>query len=106
MAIIFAVVQFGLVISPSRLYLTTFFLYFATLALYYFLDHTKQHRPDNFVQAYLLTLVLKLLVFGAYVFGIVLMDEKAAMVNAGFFMATYVIFTALEVGFLFHKVNR
>lgn len=105
-ALIMLVVTQGLDIQPTWYYETISFLYVSTAGLYFFLVRTKQHQPDNFVQSYLLTLVVKLLVYGAYVFTIVLIDEEGAFVNAGFFMITYIIFTALEIGFLYRRVNQ
>ena len=66
----------------------------------------RVRKPDSFVQLYLLFMVLKFLAYGAFVFILILKDKAGAEANALFFMATYFIFTALEVVFLFFRKER
>lgn len=51
---------------PSYFYQTLFFVPFTTLVIFAYLF--KVSKPDVFVPLYLLTMVVKLLAYGAYVF--------------------------------------
>jgi hypothetical protein len=64
----------------------------------------KQVTPPTFVILYLATLVIKLMAFGAYIFIVVLEDATGAVHNAVFFMISYLVFTFLEVSFLYSKL--
>ena len=90
---------------PSYFYQTLIFLFVSTAGLFYFLLKTKSERPDFFVQLYLLTITGKLIVYGAYVLIVVANDRSGAVPNAIFFLGVYLTFTALEIGFLYHRVN-
>lgn len=91
---------------PSWYYQTLTLLFVTTLGIYGYLIRTKQNKPEQFVQSYLATLVAKLLMYGAYLLIIIRTNKEDATVNAGLFLVTYLIFTALEVGFLYRRVNR
>jgi hypothetical protein len=93
-------------VLPGYFYKTLIFLFICTVGLYRFLLKTKQQRPDFFVHFYLATLAVKLVAFGAYVFFMVRKQPEQAHQNIIFFMLVYVIFTALEIGFLYRHVNR
>jgi FtsH-binding integral membrane protein len=71
---------------------------------YIFFRLGKTH-VRNFTQAYLLTIVLKLLLGGILISVIIVLDKKRAVENALVFIITYFAFTALEVFFLFKKIN-
>ena len=62
-------------------------------------------RSENFTQTYLFTIVLKLLLGGILIGVILFMDKRLAVENALFFIINYLLFTALEVFFLFRKLN-
>jgi hypothetical protein len=47
-----------------------------------------------------------MLVYGTFILVIIFRDRAGAAGNALLFMVVYLIFTGLEVGFLFKKVNR
>jgi hypothetical protein len=94
----------GIESQPDFLYHTLIFLFLATAGLYRFLLKTKQERPDYFVQLYLLTLVVKILGSAAYLFVMVYGHPDPAR-DVVFFMAVYFVFTALEITFLYQKVN-
>jgi hypothetical protein len=59
-----------------------------------------------FVQLYLLTMVVKLVAYASFNLIVILKDRADASANAVFFILAYVIFTGLEVTFLFKKINR
>jgi hypothetical protein len=80
------------------------FLLFSTSLLFVYLYRAA--KPVFFVQLYLLTMALKLLAYLAFNVVIILHDKAGAAVNVMFFLSVYFIFTALEIGFLFHKINR
>lgn len=56
-----------------------------------------------FVQLYLLSMVVKMLAAGIFCFIIALLDRSGSMINLVFFMTVYVIFTTIEIGFLYKK---
>ncbi len=89
---------------PSYAYEIIFFLGICTLVIFYFL--IKRSRSPAFTQAYLLSVVLKMIGYGAFILVIIFRDREGAVANALLFMVVYVLFTAFEVGFLFKKVNR
>ncbi len=89
---------------PSFFYPTLFFITFGTGLMFRYLY--RIHKPETFVQLYLLMMVVKILAFGAYAFFIVLKDRSGAAYNMVFFLICYFIFTALEIAFLFQKTNR
>lgn len=89
---------------PSFFYETLIFLVFATVVVYVYLY--KLNKPGIFVQFYLLTMALKLLGYGGYNLVMILQDKPGAVANVVFFMLVYVVFTALEIGFLYHKISR
>ena len=61
---------------------------------------------ENFIRNYLLTIVVKLLAGGIFIFAIIYIDLDGAESNAITFMAAYLLLTVLEVGFLFRKFNQ
>jgi hypothetical protein len=62
-------------------------------------------EKENFIRNYLLTIVIKLLAGGIFIAAIIYVDMDNAETNAITFMAAYLLFTILEVGFLFRKFN-
>jgi|GEM_PF-3430236 len=75
----------------------------ATALVYYFMQKVT---AENFVKNYMLTIFLKLVVGGGFIFVLILLDRHAAQANAVTFMSAYFLFTALEVGFLYQKFNK
>ncbi|SRR5260221_9166562 len=84
--------------NPSFLFLILGVLTVATWLVYFFVQRTKS---EDLVKNYLLTIVLKLLSGGIFIFILLYKDKSGADANAIFFMAAYLVFTGLEVGFLF-----
>ena len=88
--------------TPSYFIQSLILLSFATSVIFIYLYKAK--RPDFFLQLYLLTMVVKLLAYCTYNLIMIIDDKSGAVANVVFFMATYFIFTALEIGFLYHKI--
>ena len=88
---------------PSFFYQTLIFLVFATSIVFAYLY--KANRPDYFVQLYLLTMALKFLAYGAYNLLMILDDKEGASLNVVFFLLLYMIFTGLEIAFLYRKIS-
>jgi hypothetical protein len=102
---ILALSLFGMDRQLEFLYQTLVFLFLATAGLFRFLLKTKQERPDYFVQLYLLTLVIKIVASSVYLFVMVIGQPEPAR-DVVFFMGVYFVFTALEIGFLYKRVNE
>jgi hypothetical protein len=75
----------------------------ATFVAYFFLNRSAS---ENFIKNYLLTIVVKLLAGGVFIAAIIFNDQEGAEANALTFMAAYLLFTMLEIGFLFSKFNK
>ncbi len=88
---------------PSFFYQTSVFLVFSTTVIFVYLY--KIDKPAFFTQLYLLTMVVKLIAYGAYVLIMILEDKEGAMMNVVFFMILYFAFTALEIAFLYGKIT-
>ena len=84
--------------NPSFLILILGVLAIATWLVYFFIQKMKQ---EDLVKNYLLTIVLKLLAGGIFIFILLYKDKSGADANALLFMVAYLLFTGLEVGFLF-----
>lgn len=95
-----AAIQFA---NPSALFLIVGMLALATFIVYFFIEKTGS---ENFIRNYLLTIVLKLLAGGIFISVIIYTDLESAESNAISFMAAYLLFTALEVAFLFKKFGK
>lgn len=74
-----------------------------TAVIFYLLLQRSRKGPEKFVNFYLGSIVLKLAASSIFILILIYRNEKAAEVNAIFFMITYLLFTALEIVFL---VNR
>jgi hypothetical protein len=93
----------GFFSMPSFFYPTLLFLLLGTAIIYRYL--IKVEKPEFFVQLYLITMAMKLLTYGAYCWVMIAQDNAGAPANVGFFLAVYLAFTVLEIGFLFHKIS-
>ena len=81
-----------------------FFLGISTAVIFYLL--IRRSGTPAFTQAYLLSIVLKMLVSSAFILVVIFRDRSGAFENALLFIVSYFLFTALEVGFLFKRINR
>jgi hypothetical protein len=95
----FATIQF---ITPSFLILILIVLAIGTWLVYFFIQRTNR---EDFLRNYLLSIVLKLLLGGIFIFILLYVDKSGSNINAIFFMAAYLLFTGLEVGFLFKRLH-
>lgn len=86
---------------PSFFFPTLILVVLSTGLLY---RHLYSVSREYFVQLYLLTIALKILAYGAYIFIVVMKDKPGATANVMFFMVLYIVFTALEIGFLYRKI--
>jgi hypothetical protein len=95
--------SFGwIAILPSYYIQSALLLTIFTIVIYRYLD--RVNKPAMFVQLYLLSMAIKLLGYGAYVTLMIVDDKAGANRNVLFFLVLYVVFTALEVGFLHRKI--
>ncbi len=90
--------------TPSYGYEIIFFLGISTAVIFRFL--IRPSLAPYFTQAYLLSIALKMLGYGAFILVIIFKDRSGAFGNALLFIVSYLLFTALEVGFLFVRINR
>jgi hypothetical protein len=90
-------------VRPSFFVPTLIFLAFATILIYFYLYTVD--KPAHFVQLYLLTMAVKLLAALAFCFFMISRDKASAVGNIVFFMCTYFLFTAIEIGFLYHRIS-
>ena len=88
---------------PSFFYQTLLFLVFGTTIIYRYLIRVE--KPEFFVQLYLIMMAVKLVAYCTYCGVIITQDKAGAAANVVFFMIVYFAFTALEIGFLFHKIS-
>jgi hypothetical protein len=96
--------QHWLTTIPSFAFEIILFLGLSTIVIFYFL--IRHVQSPSFTQAYLVSMVLKMLAYAAFILVIIFSDRAGAMRNAVLFMVAYLLFTGLEVGFLFNRINR
>lgn len=89
---------------PSFLFETTWLLAFITGVTFVYLHRSE--RAMYFVQLYLLSMVIKLIACFAFALLMIREDRKGAVTNVLYFLLAYVLFTAVETGFLYRKVSR
>jgi hypothetical protein len=89
---------------PSSALLITTISIITTVSIYTVLAKTA--NPQTFVNVYLLTIVMKIGFYLALLVIIRFIDPQSLTTNALFLVVAYLLFTALEVGVLFAKVNR
>lgn len=77
----------------------------STIVIFYFLQKMKATEPLDFVKNFLLSVVLKILLSGVFVFILIKLDPPSANANAIFFMISYLFFTGYEVIVLTKKKN-
>lgn len=89
--------------APSFMWATLILLLLLTSLIYIYLYRSG---GDSFMQFYFLTLVLKLIFYAGYNTVIILLDRNSAVPNVVFFLISYFLYTALEIGFLYRKIAR
>jgi len=88
---------------PSFFWEIQIFVISTTFFLFRYLYRVAR---EQFVQLYLLTMVVKLLGYGGFAVFVILEDRANASLNVAFFLISYLVFTLLELGFLYPKINR
>jgi len=88
---------------PSFFYETTILVVLCTAGLCRFL--TRPAPPDFFVQLYLLTMVVKLMGYGCYIFVVLFLDPAGGPANVVFFLLLYGFYTLLEIVFLHRRIS-
>ena len=88
--------------APSYSFQTAAILAVFTIVIYRYLYRLE--KPEVFIQIYLLSMTVKLIANGVYVVLMIVDDKPGANMNVLFFLVLYVVFTALEVGFLHRKI--
>ena len=89
---------------PSFFYQTILFLMFATFVVFRYLY--KADKSGFFVQLYLLTMAVKFIAYGVFNVIVIREDPAGAASNVAFFIFSYLVFTALEVVFLYRKISH
>jgi hypothetical protein len=89
---------------PSFGWQITLFLSVSTLVVCWYV--LKFHKQGFTIQAVMGSVLLKLAGSLAFLLLIVLKDPVGAVPNAVFFMIGYVLFTALELAFLYPRISR
>jgi hypothetical protein len=89
---------------PTSALLITAISIITTTTIYTVL--VKTANPQAFINVYLLTIVMKLGFYLALLLIIRFIDPQSLTPNALFLVAAYLLFTVLEVGVLFAKVNQ
>ncbi len=76
------------------------FLAFLTLALFYYLQKTQQSSPQKFIQSYMLSITVKMLLGCVLILVIIFTDKDGAIANALLFILSYFSLTSIEIFFL------
>lgn len=98
----------GLVKAEAMLAIPSFFweiIIFLTLTTAFLFLFVVRAASGLFVQMYLLTMVLKLLGYGAFLFFVIWHDRQNAIPNVVLFLVGYLLFTAIEIFFLHRKTR-
>jgi hypothetical protein len=88
---------------PSYATVITVYMTFITSAVLWIIQ--KQNDRMLFSQAYLASIVFKILTGLGLILVIIQMDPKGASGNAALFIISYIAFTALEVACLLHRIR-
>ncbi len=88
--------------KPTSFWEIIVFLIITTAVLFRFVVRAE---PGAFVQTFLLTMVLKLLGYGAFLFFVILPDRQNAVPNVVLFLTGYLVFTAIEIFYLHRKTR-
>lgn len=89
---------------PSFLYETAWLIALTTVILFLYLY--RWGKPSLFVQLYLLSMAVKLIAYFGYNMVMVIDDRPGAAGNVLYFLVVYVLYTTLEIAFLYRRVSR
>lgn len=95
----------GWLVMPPSTPLILFFLAASTAGLFRIMTSRISGPAQDFTRAYLVATVLRILVYGVFIWIVLFLDAKHAHGNAAIFLVSYLLFTALEVVALFLKIN-
>jgi hypothetical protein len=105
MTVTLFLIKAGVIASPSFLTATLLVMTVSTALIFLFLERTHPRQPLDFVRNFMLTVVLKIVLSGFYVFVFLRLDPAAANANVSFFIVNYFLFTAYEVTWFAIKKN-
>ena len=88
---------------PTYSWEIIFYMAFSTAVVVNILH--KKSGPVLFTQLYLFTIVIKILTGSMVILTIIFLDRQGDFGNAALFIITYLLFTFLEVIFLYGMVN-
>lgn len=88
--------------QPTFVWESLIFLSLLTAVLFALVGRAGR---ETFTQYYLLSMLLKLIMGGAFIFVVIYHDRPNATANAVGFMVIYVVLTALEIVFLYRKTR-
>ncbi|HEX5171166.1 MAG TPA: hypothetical protein VFW11_18445 [Cyclobacteriaceae bacterium] len=88
--------------APSFSKEILFLLFITTLIIFFKLIQIKENA---FVQFYLLSMAIKILAYVSFNLAVILSDKKGASSNVLFFMIVYILFTILEIAFLYRRFS-
>ena len=97
--------ELGLIVPPSFTSEIVIFLLLSTIVLYMVIVRRLGVRPTDFVIIYLGITVLRILLFGAFIFVVIRFDKAGAWRNATLFLVCYFLFTTVEILALFFQIN-
>jgi 4-amino-4-deoxy-L-arabinose transferase-like glycosyltransferase len=94
----------GFVARPSYSTQTIILISFITVAIFFYLSKPK--LQPYFLHLYLASIAVKLIAYCAYNFLIIVRDRSNAFANVIVFLIVYLIFTGIEIAFLYRKITR
>jgi hypothetical protein len=92
--------------APSYWMEILLFFVLITVLVYFVLHKITLIDPTEFVRAFLMSVVLKIIVSGVAIVILLKLDPAGANSNAVFYLGCYGAFTALEVVVLYKQKNK
>lgn len=80
--------------------------YVVTLLIFFLLIKALSFEPHYFIQAAILSIVVKLVIYGAFILVIIYMSPDEAPPNVVLFCSIYLVVTALELTMLYPVINN
>jgi hypothetical protein len=96
----YALIVFANLPAPSMLWPSLLFTMTCTAVMF---RRVYRSSREHFMTNYLLTIVVKLLISLVYAVVVMLLDKAGAVPNVLFFLLLYIVFTILEVVYLFRS---
>lgn len=84
----------------------TFFIeivIFLTVTTAFLFRLVVRAAADNFMQAFFLSMVVKFVAYGAFLFFVIRQDQQNAIPNTVLFLTGYLLFTAIEIFYLYRR---